>query len=489
MSKLRTFVLPLLLALALLPNVSLAQSNVPIESLEVAIWPDYDRPQALVIYQVRLAEDTAAQGVVTLPIPASVGEPYAVAAWHPDGSLDDRVSWSATPQGAWTEIAITTETNGVWLEFYDDLRLEGDRRSYEFSWPGGVEVDALSLEVLHPVGAEDLQISPAGQVSQDASGLTYTRMDLGPLGYEQAFSAAVSYIKPSAFSGELPALRANPSLTNFEVALWPEYDQLSTLVILQGVLSPEVPLPATLSFPIPATVGEPNAVATVGSDNRLRDATYNRQVEGEWAWITFESETEEFQLEYYDDLVIDGASRSFTFFWPGMLTTDAFAFELQHPVDATALRVTPGGILQPDTTSGLIFTRSDLGLQQLGTVLAISFQYEKISPDLTINAIPTPSSIDRPATTQGGTPDLTTLLPVVLGAIGFLLLGLGILLYMRGQGRAKTSKRRPRQRKPKASPERKGVDLDAAAVFCHICGAKARASDHFCRSCGNQLRQ
>jgi rRNA maturation endonuclease Nob1 len=34
-----------------------------------------------------------------------------------------------------------------------------------------------------------------------------------------------------------------------------------------------------------------------------------------------------------------------------------------------------------------------------------------------------------------------------------------------------------------------GGDLDAAAVFCHVCGSKASASDHFCRSCGTKLRQ
>lgn len=487
MSKLRKLIFLLLMVMVLVPVIGAAQNQPQITNFEIALWPDYDRPEALVIYQVRLAQDTLTPAIVSLPIPADVGQPHAVAAWYPDGSLDDSVTWTTTRQGDWTLVEVVTETNGVWLEFYDDLTMEGGRRSYAYSWPGGIEVDSLNFEVLHPVGASDIQVSPEGEVSKGVDGLDYSRLDLGARGAEQDFSIEISYAMPAISMESLPTLRPNPTFAGFEVGLWPEYDQLSTLVIYRGGISPDVSLPAMLSLPIPAGVGEPSAVATLGSDKRLYLTEYERQVEGEWAWITFEAESAVFQVEYYDDLVLDGASRAFTFSWPGMLATDTFAYELQQPVGAGALRVTPVGVMQVEA-DGLAYIRASLGAQQPISPLMINFQYEKASSELTANVATSASSIARPTTTQGGTPELTTQLLLILGGFGILLVVLGIILYSRAQRQDKSNRKRQRQRKTRSKTKPQEGGLDAAAVFCHTCGAKASASDHFCRTCGTKLR-
>jgi hypothetical protein len=170
------------------------------------------------------------------------------------------------------------------------------------------------------------------------------------------------------------------------------------------------------------------------------------------------------------------------------LNTGSFSYELQQPVSATELRVTPAGMLQP-ASDGLSYVRANLGPQQAGSPLTISFQYQKRSTDLTVDSVTSAPTIDRPSTTQGGTPDLTTQLPFILGGFGLALIVLGIFLYLRMQWGEKASRKQPRQRKRKTKSQRTGGDLDAAAVFCHVCGAKASASDHFCRSCGTKLRQ
>jgi hypothetical protein len=133
----RNLLLPLMLVLLLLPVVSSAQDDTKISSLEIAIWPEYDRPAALVIYKVRLPENV---DTVTLPIPVSAGDPHAVAAWYPDGALDDNVTWTANRQDNWTLIEVTSETNGVWLEFYDDIEFAGIQRNYAFTWAGDLAV-------------------------------------------------------------------------------------------------------------------------------------------------------------------------------------------------------------------------------------------------------------------------------------------------------------------------------------------------------------
>jgi hypothetical protein len=486
MLKARTLTLPLLLVL-LLPLVGAAQEAPQVSSIEIAIWPEYDQPAALVIYQVRIAEDVETPAVVTVPIPAEVGDPHAVAAWYPDGSLDDNVTWSSSRQGDWTLVTITTETSGVWLEFYDELAIQGDQRSYAFTWPGGLATDSLSFEVLHPIGARDVQVTPEGEVIQGATGLTYTQVNLGARTDEQTFGIEISYTKSTTFLGSMPRLRPNPALAQLEVALWPEYDRASTLVIYQGSISTEEQVPTTIAIPIPASVGEPSAVATLGSDNRLYLTEYERQVEDDWAWITFETESSAFQVEFYDDLYYDGDTRSFTFNWPGSIEIGSFSYELQQPFGASGLQVIPAGVVQPDA-NGMMYVRASLGPQQTGSPLTISFQYEKKTGELTANAVAAAPSIDRPTTTQGGTPDLGTQLPYILGGFGFLLVALGIFLYLRFQRQEKASQKRPRTRKGKSKPQRTAADLDATAVFCHVCGTKASASDNFCRNCGTKLR-
>ncbi len=490
MVKPRTLVLLLLSLLFVIPVTSSAQEPLQISSLEIAIWPEYDRPDALVIYQLRLAEDQTAPATISLPIPASAGEPHAVAAWYPDGSLDDSVSWSISRQGDWALVEVTTVTNGIWLEFYDDIARNGAQRNYTFSWEGEFAVDSLQFDVMHPIGSQDLRLDPAGERSVGSDGIPRTIVDLGARSVGERFELELSYSKPAAFAGELPTARTNPTLTQFEVALWPEFDQVATLVILRGSFSPDVSTPVTLSLPIPASADEPSAVAFLGEDNRLYSTPFERQVEGEWAWITFEAEGAGFQLEFYDSLEIEGTTRTYNFTWPGAFSTNAFAVEVQQPAGATALQVTPGGAVQvgPD---GLAYVRSSLGPQQAGSPRLISFTYQKDSAELSVNSISTAPSIDRPSTTQGGTPDLSAQLPFILGGFGLALVALGIFFFLRTQkGETSARKRsRIRRRKPKPKAQREDADLDAAAVFCHVCGSKASASDHFCRSCGTKLRQ
>ena len=73
------------LALLLLPALALAQAggapkgNPRLASLNIEIWPEYDRPAALVILRGALAEGVKLPAAVTLRLPAASGGPGAVA--------------------------------------------------------------------------------------------------------------------------------------------------------------------------------------------------------------------------------------------------------------------------------------------------------------------------------------------------------------------------------------------------------------------------
>jgi hypothetical protein len=481
-----SLLLVLTTALGALPGgTAAAQEPAGIESIEVALWPEYDRPAMLGLYLVRLGADTDLPATVSLPLPEGITEPHVVAAWFPDGSLDDSVSWSVNVQNGQNVLSVTVETTGVWLEFYAPIEQQGNKRSYLFHWPGGVTAGDFSFEVMHPLTASEVTVEPAGQVSEGQDGLNYTRLNLGRLNSEDTPELQLSYFKdkPLLESAIQPPGETTP-LALLEVALWPEYDRQDMLVIYRVQLPQGTQLPANVALPISNDAGEPHAVATIGDDRNLYVAPYEMEKVDDWSWVRIESDSLLLQMEYYADLNIVEDQRNFTYLWPGGIEIDSLQYEIQRPPSAANLRLTPAGATQVGQ-DGLTYIRSTLGSQAVDDRLVFSLAYEKTDQTLTVDALASQPTLERPATTQGGTPDLIELLPWILGGFGALLAGVGLfmLLRVRAAG-SKTTTSHRRRRRPSSKQEK----LESSPIYCHVCGSQASASDMFCRRCGTKLR-
>ncbi len=142
---------------------------------------------------------------------------------------------------------------------------------------------------------------------------------------------------------QAPPANADPTapLASVNVALWPEYDRPAMLVILRASLAPSVSLPAVAVLPVPAFVVTPHAVAQRGEGGTLLVADYTREVVGEVAYVSINTQSHDVQLEYYADLTSVEATRSFVWQWPEASAEIAFTFEVQLPKDATGAVVTP----------------------------------------------------------------------------------------------------------------------------------------------------
>ena len=83
---------------------------------------------------------------------------------------------------------------------------------------------------------------------------------------------------------------------------------------IAGVLAGDTLLPVPLEIRIPASAGQPTAVAYADQGGQTFNQPYTTRVEGEWLVVAFELNSLGFQLEYYAPLAIDSAGqRSFTF--------------------------------------------------------------------------------------------------------------------------------------------------------------------------------
>ena len=219
----RLFVLAALLGAAWLPVAAAAQASPSLQRVEVALWPEYDQRAMLVIYRVTLDATTALPTTVSIPIPARVGEPAAVAQQGGDGVLILADYTRQAPTGEWASLAIQVENPRIQIEYYDTLSIEADQRAFTFIWPEGSPVGELAFEVQQPFGVSSMQIAPAPSADRvGPDGLTYYTGSLGALdgaaearvelGYTASSSGLTVDALPATTANETPAIgSAEPS--------------------------------------------------------------------------------------------------------------------------------------------------------------------------------------------------------------------------------------------------------------------------------------
>ena len=77
--------LPLLFALLAIPVSTNAQGQITFDTVNVQLWPEFDQPAMLVIFDFTLAEDTPLPVDVTLRIPTDAN--LIAVAYAPAGNL------------------------------------------------------------------------------------------------------------------------------------------------------------------------------------------------------------------------------------------------------------------------------------------------------------------------------------------------------------------------------------------------------------------
>lgn len=283
-------------------------------------------------------------------------------------------------------------------------------------------------------------------------------------------------------------VRAQDTLTLsvVELSLWPEFDQPDMLVIYRITLSPQTTLPVEMSLGIPDTTSV-NAVATRQPDGSLLNLPYTEQDNGGSTQLVFQATTPEIQVEYYDSaLVRDGDQRSYEYRWPGDYAANSFVIEVQQPLDASEMRISPSLGSGVPGSDGLTYFSSEVGPLSQGQTFTISIDYTKPTDSLSAGSVSVAPSVPLDESATGR--DWSSFLPYVLGGLGVLLLvGGGYWYWRSGQEEAPKPKRK---RGARRAAEERVENLSASSdhVYCHQCGKRATDGDRFCRACGTKLR-
>ena len=169
------------------------------------------------IYRFRLKPESLLPTTVALPIPKTVGQPHAVA-WRDESGGLLVAEFTRVVEDERAMIHITMHSLQGQLEYYTDLTLEGRRRTFVFSWLGGVDLDAFSYKVQRPLGALGLEITPpAGRSAVGQDGFTYEWVDHGSLQGTERPTIELSYEKDTAalsvqaLEPSQPSVPSNPA--------------------------------------------------------------------------------------------------------------------------------------------------------------------------------------------------------------------------------------------------------------------------------------
>ncbi len=199
MNKLRLFIGFLILFCLVSPVTTAgAASNVTIARLQVDIWPEFDRPNVLVIYHITLSPDTSLPATMTLHIPSQTGGPYNLAMKDADGLLYNLDYKPMVEENGVLPITFTTPAPEIQLEYYDpDLKRQGNNRSYEYRWSGDYTVQSFTAVVQQPTHATNMQFQPnMGPSSKAPDGFNYFTKVVGAVDESSSVFIHLTYDKP-----------------------------------------------------------------------------------------------------------------------------------------------------------------------------------------------------------------------------------------------------------------------------------------------------
>lgn len=197
--RLQLLVAPLLLSLLAL--TAQAQSEPHIQNLLVELWPEFDRPELLVIYRVELSSDTPLPATLTFPLPGHIKEMNAVA-YGSDKDLltvgQDEIDMTHRDDTLY--LTFSTPSPLVQLEYYDDeaLTRQGETRGFDYTFTAPYAVESAIFQVQQPAQAEAFSLNPAPSNSfTDSNRLTYQVIEQANLAPGETVSVAATYQRPT----------------------------------------------------------------------------------------------------------------------------------------------------------------------------------------------------------------------------------------------------------------------------------------------------
>lgn len=210
---------------------SQAQEPPALATLRISVWPEFDRPDVLVIYRGLLADDTPLPAPLEIRMPIDVVTPSAVAFVDESGERLN-LDYTMRVDGNQRVVSFELPSLGFQVEYYDALPVrDAGQRSYTFDYEAHYAVEQLGVEFQVPLTAGDFQLEPpADSVITESDGLVYHLVEAGPLAPGERRSWTLSYEKDNA-DLTFPALQGQQTPAVQPTQAAPVQEDTSTVLI------------------------------------------------------------------------------------------------------------------------------------------------------------------------------------------------------------------------------------------------------------------
>jgi len=183
-------------ALLVFPSFVSAQGQIAIESVEVKFWPEYDKPNMLVISSIMLSADTELPTQVDVRIPSSAILHTVAVGQAFDVVTDQGIEKTTRADGDWLVISITATDPAILLEYYDPgLTKDGSQRSFTYNWLSDYDVANFGVLFQQPFDAEGLESSLPLQDAGITDNMQYYFSNIGAVPAGKSLVFDLSYQK------------------------------------------------------------------------------------------------------------------------------------------------------------------------------------------------------------------------------------------------------------------------------------------------------
>jgi len=273
-------------------------------------------------------------------------------------------------------------------------------------------------------------------------------------------------------------------ITHIEVALWPDFDDASLLVLVTGSMPEDGNLPADITFPLPDGYNR-LVVARVTDDGNMIDDIETLETASS---VTFSLPESRFRIEYYIPYTANDDQREFDFSWQSQnLNVDTFQVTVQRPAAATELNIEPTSVGEVvGASTGLTeYLLSEIPLPA-NTAYDVAVNYavnsRLLSVDLISDSAPLAENNTAPPPAPEPSAENNNTLIITFGIIGVLLIAVAVGWYIYSSHQ---NGKPPQKPKPTRSMKRRGN----ASKFCHECGTLLTTGAKFCASCGTAVKK
>jgi len=181
----------------LVPSSARAQAPVAISGLLVQLWPEYDQPSMLVLYDFQVADVTELPISITIRIPKAANLTAVAMHGENDALLNADYRESSSDE-AWQSIIVQVQSTATYrVEYVQPLSRSGDQRQFSYVWPGDYQVEDFNLSLRMPADAAAVTAEPALRAGEVAGASYYLGNDFGFMARGTDFTFDLTYTRTS----------------------------------------------------------------------------------------------------------------------------------------------------------------------------------------------------------------------------------------------------------------------------------------------------